>query len=161
MQFEMKVKGLMLDPSTQTPILILRDPEVESRILPVWIGIFEANAIAARIENIEPPRPMTHDLLKRVINAMDGVVTKVVISDLKDHTFFAVIFLLVNGREVQVDSRPSDAIAVALRSEAPIFVEDSVIEKAQALDATEERDEKLKKWLSDLGPEDLGSKYEM
>ena len=156
MLIEMSIKGLMLDPVTQNPILILRDNEDENRILPVWIGMFEANAIATRMENIEPPRPMTHDLMRRVINAMDGVVTKVVISDLREHTFFAVIHLLVNGRPVEVDSRPSDAIAVALRSEAPIFVEDAVIAKAQALDMAEDREEKLKNWLKQLGPEDLG-----
>ncbi len=160
MQIEMTIKGLMLDPTTQSPILILRDSSDESRVLPVWIGMFEANAIAARMENIETPRPMTHDLMKRVINAMDGVVTKVVINDLRDHTFFAVIHLLVNGREVQVDSRPSDAIAVALRSEAPIYVETTVMEKAHTLDQADDREEKLRKWLEQLGPEDLG-KYQM
>lgn len=160
MPIQMTVKGLMLDPHTQSPILILRDKEDEGRVLPVWIGVFEANAIAARMENIETPRPLTHDLLKRVINAMDGVVTKIVISDLRDHTYYAIIHLLVNGRPVEVDSRPSDAIAVALRSEAPIYVEESVIEKTEAMEQADDKEEQLKKWLKELGPEDLGN-YQM
>ena len=154
MQIEMAVKGLMLDPVTQSPILILKDPANEETILPVWIGVFEANAIATRMESIETPRPLTHDLMKTVINAMDGVVTRVVINDLKEHTFYAQLHLLVNGRPVEVDSRPSDAIALALRSEAQIFVEDSVLEKARALDVADEKEEQLKKWLEQFGGDD-------
>lgn len=150
MQIEMAVKGLMLDPVTQSPILILKDERDESKILPVWIGVFEANAIASHLEKIDTPRPMTHDLMKAVINAMDGVVTKVVITDLKDHTFYAHIHLLCSGRPVEVDSRPSDAIAVALRSEAPIYVETAVIDKANAMDAPDVREGELKKWLDQI-----------
>ncbi len=157
MQLRMAVKGLLLDPTTQTPILILKGQEEESRLLPVWIGMFEANAIAAELEKVTPARPMTHDLLKKVINAVDGVVTKMVINDLKEHTYYAVIHLLVNGQPIEVDARPSDAIAVALRSEAPIFVEEEVLEKAQLLDSAEAEAENLKKWLENLGPEDLGN----
>src|SRR5205085_3872838 len=114
MQIEMSIKGLMVDPITDMPIVILRDKDGQ-RVLPIWVGIFEANAIALQIENIATPRPMTHDLLRNIINDLDGQVDRVVVSDLKDNTFYAIIHLKVKGERVVVDERPSDAIALALR----------------------------------------------
>lgn len=161
MQIEMTIKGLMVDPVTNMPIVVLRDVKGE-RILPIWVGIFEANAIALQIENVTTPRPMTHDLLRNVIHDLKGSVERIVVSDLKDNTFYAIIYLRVGGDIVAVDSRPSDAIALALRARAPIFVEESVIESARTVDATPEKGdaERLQKWLESLDPEDLG-KYKM
>jgi bifunctional DNase/RNase len=161
MQIEMTIKGLMVDPVTNMPIVVLRDVKGD-RILPIWVGIFEANAIALQIENVTTPRPMTHDLLRNVIHDLKGTVERIVVSDLKDNTFYAIIYLRVGGEVVAVDSRPSDAIALALRARAPIFVEESVIESARTVDATPEKGdaERLQKWLESLDPEDLG-KYKM
>jgi uncharacterized protein len=161
MQIEMSIKGLMVDPVTNMPIIILRD-EAGERVLPIWVGIFEANAIALQIENVAPPRPMTHDLLRDVIQTLDGTVQKVVVCDLKDNTFYALIYLQVRGEPITVDARPSDAIALALRTRAPIFVEEAVIDNAKTVDATPERGdaERLQKWLESLDSEDLG-KYKM
>lgn len=161
MQIEMTIKGLMVDPVTNMPIVVLRDVKGE-RILPIWVGIFEANAIALQIENVTTPRPMTHDLLRNVIHDLKGTVERIVVSDLKDNTFYAIIYLRVGGEIVAVDSRPSDAIALALRARAPIFVEESVIESARTVEATPEKGdaERLQKWLESLDPEDLG-KYKM
>jgi uncharacterized protein len=161
MQIEMTIKGLMVDPVTNMPIIILRD-EAGERVLPIWVGIFEANAIALQIENVSTPRPMTHDLLRNVIQDLDGVVQKVVVSELKENTFFAVIHLVVRGEAVLIDARPSDAIALALRTKAPIYVEEDVIDNAKALDGTPERtdSERLQKWLESLDSDDLG-KYKM
>src|SRR6201988_1490206 len=133
MQIEMTIKGLMVDPVTNMPIIILRD-EAGDRVLPIWVGIFEANAIALQIENVATPRPMTHDLLRNVIQDLDGSVQKVVVCDLQDNTFYALIYLLLDGHTVAVDARPSDAIALALRTRAPIFVEDTVIDNARTFD---------------------------
>ena len=161
MQIEMTIKGLMVDPVTNMPIIILRD-EAGDRVLPIWVGIFEANAIALQIENVATPRPMTHDLLRNVIQDLDGTVQKVVVSELKENTFFAVIHLVVRGEAVLIDARPSDAIALALRTKAPIYVEEDVIDNAKALDGTPERtdSERLQKWLESLDSDDLG-KYKM
>ena len=161
MQVEMTIKGLMVDPVTNMPIIILRDQEGQ-RVLPIWVGVFEANAIALQIENIATPRPMTHDLLRNVITDLKAQVRKIVISDLKENTFYALIYLTVNGDTVAVDARPSDAIALALRVCAPIFVEDAVIDNAKSLDFTPDKadSERLQKWLESLDPEDLG-KYKM
>ena len=161
MQIEMTIKGLMVDPVTNMPIIILRD-EAGDRVLPIWVGIFEANAIALQIENVATPRPMTHDLLRNVIEDLDGAVQKVVVSELKENTFFAVIHLDVRGEAVLIDARPSDAIALALRTKAPIYVEEDVIDNAKALDGTPERtdSERLQKWLESLDSDDLG-KYKM
>src|SRR5918997_7162099 len=115
MQIEMTIKGLMVDPITNMPIIILRDEEGQ-RVLPIWVGIFEANAIALQIENIATPRPMTHDLLRNIIKDLDGTVERVVVCDLRDNTFYAVIYLTVRGESVAIDARPSDAIALALRT---------------------------------------------
>ena len=161
MQVEMTIKGLMVDPVTNMPIIILRDQEGQ-RVLPIWVGVFEANAIALQIENIATPRPMTHDLLRNVITDLKAQVRKIVVSDLKENTFYALIYLTVNGDTVAVDARPSDAIALALRVRAPIFVEDAVIDNAKRLDFTPDKadSERLQKWLESLDPEDLG-KYKM
>ena len=161
MEIEMTIKGLMIDPITNMPIVILKDKE-GSRILPIWVGIFEANAIALQIENITTPRPMTHDLLKNVLGDLETSVEKVVVNELKDNTFYAMIYLNRSGEMIAVDSRPSDAIALALRTKSPIFVEDSVVENAKGMDLTKEAtdSERLQKWLEGLNPEDLG-KYKM
>jgi bifunctional DNase/RNase len=161
MQVEMTIKGLMVDPVTNMPIIILRDQEGQ-RVLPIWVGVFEANAIALQIENIATPRPMTHDLLRNVIADLKAQVRKIVVSDLKENTFYALIYMTVNGDTVAVDARPSDAIALALRVRAPIFVEDAVIDSAKSLDFTPDKadSERLQKWLESLDPEDLG-KYKM
>lgn len=152
-----EIKGLMLDPSSNIPIVILRDPQSQL-FLPIWIGVFEANAIALRMEGVTPPRPMTHDLLRSMLEHLGGTVQKIVISDLRESTFFAVIYVLQAEKTVEIDARPSDAIALALRVDAPLYVLRSVLDKAQAVDlasdATDE--EKLKKWLEEIGPEELG-----
>lgn len=156
-ELQVEIKGLMLDPSSNVPIVILRD--IQSQLfLPIWIGVFEANAIALRIEGVEPPRPMTHDLLRSVLEQLGGKVEKIVISDLRESTFFALIHIRNPQQTVSVDARPSDAIALALRTGSPIFVLRSVLDKAQAVDlATEANDdEKLKKWLEEISPDDLG-----
>ena len=161
MQIEMTIKGLMVDPVTNVPIILLRDADGQ-KVLPIWVGIFEANAIALQIENVSPPRPMTHDLLKNVINDLKASVQKVVVSDLKDNTFYALIYLSVNGEAMAIDARPSDAIALALRARAPIFVEDSVIDNAKTVDFAPDKgdSERLQKWLESLDPDDMG-KYKM
>jgi len=161
MQIEMSIKGLMVDPITNMPIVILRDKDGQ-HVLPIWVGIFEANAIALQIENISTPRPMTHDLLRNVIQDLNASVQKIVVCDLQENTFFALIYLSLNGGTVAIDARPSDAIALALRTRAPIFVEDSVIDNAKNVDVTSEKSdaERLHKWLESLDPEDLG-KYKM
>jgi bifunctional DNase/RNase len=161
MLIEMTIKGLMVDPITNLPIVILKDKEGE-RVLPIWVGVFEANAIALQIENIATPRPMTHDLLRNVIADLDGRVDRIVVSDLKDNTFYAVIHLTVRGERVAIDARPSDAIALALRTRAPILVEEAVIDNAKTVDFASERadSDRLQKWLESLDPNELG-KYKM
>jgi bifunctional DNase/RNase len=161
MQIEMTIKGLMVDPITNTPIIILRDKDGH-RVLPIWVGMFEANAIALQIETVTTPRPMTHDLLKNVIQDLHGRIEKIVVSDLKENTFYALIYLRVNGDTIAVDSRPSDAIALALRARAPIFVEETVIDNAKTVDLAPDKGdaERLQKWLESLDPDDMG-KYKM
>ena len=161
MQIEMTIKGLMVDPITNMPIVILRDSDGQ-RVLPIWVGVFEANAIALQIENVTTPRPMTHDLLRNVIHDLKADIQKIVVSDLKENTFYALIYLTVNGEALAIDARPSDAIALALRAQAPIFVEDRVIDTAKTLDLAPEKgdSERLQKWLESLDPEELG-KYKM
>lgn len=158
----MEIKGLMMDPRSNVPIVVLRNEE-RSKILPIWIGLFEANAIALQLDGFEPPRPMTHDLVLNLIQALDAKVLQVTISDLSENTFFAQIQLgRRSGEEIVVDARPSDAIAVALRADAPLFVSEKVLEKALSDENREDLsdDERLKKWLEELEPEDLG-KYTM
>jgi bifunctional DNase/RNase len=161
MQIEMSIKGLMVDPITNMPIIILRDKEGQ-RVLPIWVGIFEANAIALQIENISTPRPMTHDLLRNVIYDLKASVQKIVVCDLQENTFYALIYLSLNGDTLAIDARPSDAIALALRTRAPIFVEDTVIDNAKPVDFSAENadSDRLHKWLESLDPDDLG-KYKM
>ena len=158
----MSIKGLMLDPVSNSPIVVLKDDE-EKFFLPIWVGIFEANAIALQLENITTPRPMTHDLLRNMIAELNARVLRIVINDLRDSTFFAQIRLAIGSeRTLEVDARPSDAIALALRTEAPIFVAQSVLDQAQTItpDEAEDSEEKSKKWFEELAPEDLG-KYKM
>ena len=157
----MEIKGLMLDPSTKTPIVLLHDP-LSSAYLPIWIGVFEANAIALCIEGVEPPRPMTHDLLHTSLELMGAKVHRVTISDLKENTFYAAISLTGPAGESVLDARPSDAIALALRAEAPIFAHRSVLDTAKVADFSQQipDEEALKKWLEEATEEDLG-KYEM
>ena len=158
---EMNIKGLMVDPITNMPIIILRDKDGQ-RVLPIWVGVFEANAIALQIENVTTPRPMTHDLLRNVIHDLKADILKIVVSDLKENTFYALIHLQVNGEPLAVDARPSDAIALALRARAPIFVEESVIDNAKPFDPGGEKPDtdRLQKWLENLDPDELG-KYKM
>ena len=161
MLIEMTIKGLMLDPITNTPIVILKDKDGD-RVLPIWVGLFEANAIALQIENVATPRPMTHDLLRNIITDLDGRVDRIVVSDLKENTFYAVVHLTVCGERVAVDARPSDAIALALRTRAPIMVEETVIENAKNVDFGSERlnPDKVQQWLEALDPAEL-PKYKM
>jgi bifunctional DNase/RNase len=158
---EMTVKGLTLDPLTNMPIVILKDMD-DKRVLPIWIGLFEANAIALELEKIPTPRPMTHDLIRDIISGLDATVSKIVVNDLKNNTFYAVIHLALNGSNIVIDSRPSDAIALALRIGAPIYVAADVVNKAKSIDMSEESEDtdQLKEWLENLKPEDFG-KYQM
>ena len=161
MFLEMKVRGLALDPMSNMPIIILRD-EDDKRSLPIWVGIFEANAIALELEKIATPRPMTHDLIKNILEAIDARVVKVMVTELKDNTFFAVLHLQVGETEYTVDSRPSDAIALALRVAAPIFVDEDVFPKAGKMEVAKEGEpmkpddpEQLREWLQNIKPEDF------
>ncbi len=161
MEIEMTIKGLMIDPITNMPIVILKDKEGD-RVLPIWVGVFEANAIALQIENISTPRPMTHDLLRNILSEIEADVQRIVVCELKENTFYAMIYLDREGQTMAVDARPSDAIALALRTKAPIFVEDAVVESAKGLDLSKDTtdSERLQKWLEGLNPDDLG-KYKM
>jgi bifunctional DNase/RNase len=161
MMIRMTVRGIALDPITNMPIIILKDQE-EKRALPIWVGIFEANAIALELEKIATPRPMTHDLIKNILDGVGASVQQIVVNDLKDNTFFAVIEVNHNGNMVNIDSRPSDAIALALRLNAPIFVTDKVVSKAKSMDIAEEKEDsdRWREWLENLKPEDFG-KYKM
>ncbi|MEX2662067.1 MAG: bifunctional nuclease family protein [Vicinamibacterales bacterium] len=161
MQIEMTIKGLMVDPITNMPIVILRDRDGH-KVLPIWVGVFEANAIALQIENVTPQRPMTHDLLNNVIHDLKADIQKIVVSDLKENTFYALIHLAIGGEVTVIDARPSDAIALALRARAPIYVEDAVIDNAKTVDLAPEKgdSERLQKWLENLDPDTMG-KYKM
>ena len=159
---EMKVEGLTLDPLTNMPIIILKDVSGD-KALPIWVGFFEANAIALEIEKIATPRPMTHDLMKSLIANMKAEIKHILVSELKDNTFYAVISLVVGEATLSIDSRPSDAIALALRAKAPIFVNESVIEAAKSLDLpdtskvnTKDKDQ-WKRWLDNIKPQDFGN----
>lgn len=147
---QMKVHGLMFDPYNNTFIVILRDEE-QSEMLPIWVGKPEASSISFALEDVTTPRPMTHDLMKAVLDAVDAKVISVVISDLKDNTYYAKVHLTYEDSEYSIDARPSDAIALALRTKAPIFANEEVLRK-QASD-------ELDQWLENLKPEDFG-KYE-
>lgn len=158
---KMEIKGLLMDPVSNMPVVVLRDA-ANGVFLPIWVGIFEANAIAIQMEKISTPRPMTHDLLKNLLGELDATVERIVINDLRDNTFFARIHLLRGNTRWDVDSRPSDAIALALRVDAEIFVEEDVLEKSKTLrpDGEDTDPERLKKWLEEVNPEELG-KYRM
>jgi bifunctional DNase/RNase len=161
MEVEMKIRGLMMDPVTNTPIVVLKDVN-GTAILPIWVGIFEANAIALEIEKVATPRPMTHDLIRQVLFGLNAGMRKIVVSELKDDTFYAVIWLEKDGELISVDSRPSDALALALRLDCPIYVEESVIRSAKVNNASAEKvnNEELRRWLESLSDEDLG-RYKM
>ena len=159
MWLEMKVKGLALEPLSNMPMIILRNEE-DTRWLPIWVGLFEANAIALELEKISPPRPMTHDLIKKILESLDARVQKIVVNDVRDNTFYAVIHLRLGRADITVDSRPSDAIALALRVGAPIFVEEEVVHKARTVEAeigtgTDDDPAKIKEWLESLKPGDF------
>lgn len=158
---QMHIRGLMLDPTSNVPIVILRDEDSDA-FLPIWIGVFEANAIALHIEGQETGRPMTHDLLSSTIRTLGASVERIVISDLKESTFYARIVLVRGEETLDLDARPSDALALAIRMEAPIFVLRSVLDRAQAVQVDEQasEEEKIRKMLEELSPEDLG-KYTM
>jgi bifunctional DNase/RNase len=161
MLIEMQIKGLMMDPVTGVPIVILRNAD-NQRVLPIWVGPVEANAIALQIENVTPPRPMTHDLLKNLLTEFDARVQRVVISALRGNTFYAYLDIDRQGTRILIDARPSDALAVALRSRAPVFVDDSVLDQASSVEVSNEQAdrERLQRWLESLDPDDMG-KYKM
>ena len=161
MEIEMKIRGLTMDPVTNMPIVVLKDIN-GSAILPIWVGIYEANAIALEIEKVSTPRPMTHDLIKILLMGLETGIRKVVVSELKEDTFYAVIWLEKNGELISVDSRPSDALALALRVDCPIFVEDEVLKNSKISSQLSERttNEQLRTWLEGLSDDDLG-RYKM
>ena len=161
MEVEMKIRGLMMDPVTQMPIVVLKDVQGQS-VLPIWVGAYEANAIALEIEKVATPRPMTHDLLKNVLLGLDVHVQKIVVNDLRDETFFALIWVERDGELMSIDSRPSDALALALRVDCPIFVDEAVLKNSKVATALAERNsnEQLRNYLEGLSDEDLG-RYKM
>jgi bifunctional DNase/RNase len=161
MEVEMRIRGLMMDPVTNMPIVILKDVN-GTAVLPIWVGIYEANAIALEIEKVTTPRPMTHDLLKNLLLGLEARVHKVVVNDLRDDTFYALIWLEADGQVISVDSRPSDALALALRVDCPIFVEDEVLKNSKVSGAASDKatSEELRKWLENLNDEDIG-RYKM
>ena len=161
MEVEMKISGLMPDPMTNMPIVVLKD-NASGIVLPIWVGAYEANAIALEIEKITTPRPMTHDLLKNLLIGLETTVRKVVVTELRDDTFFAVIWLERDGQMISIDSRPSDALALALRMDCPIFVDDEVLKNSKVAGNLTDRasGDELRKWLEGLGEDDLG-RYKM
>jgi uncharacterized protein len=161
MEVEMKIRGLMMDPVTNMPIVILRDT-AGSAVLPIWVGIYEANAIALEIEKVNTPRPMTHDLIRNLLLGLDTHVSRVVVNDLREDTFYAVIWLERDGQIISIDSRPSDALALALRVDCPIFVEENVLKNSKVAGAASDKasNEELSKWLESLNDDDIG-RYKM
>jgi len=157
----MKIRGLMMDPITNMPIVILKEAS-GSNILPIWVGVYEANAIQLEIEKVVTPRPMTHDLIKSVLLGLQAHVRKIVVTNIKDDTFYAVIWIEREGQMVSIDSRPSDALALALRIDCPIYVDDVVLNSSKSQSAAKEgiNNEELKRFLENLNDEDLG-KYKM
>ena len=161
MEIGMKIRGLMMDPVTSMPIVILKDGG--SNVLPIWVGVYEANAIALEIEKVSTPRPMTHDLIRNLLVGFGAGIRKVVVNELKDDTFFAVIWVERNGELMSVDSRPSDALALALRLDCPIYVDESVLKSAKTTSAMSDKlntNAELRRYLESLGDEDLG-RYKM
>lgn len=161
MEVEMRIRGLMMDPMTNMPIVVLKDVGSDA-VLPIWVGVYEANAIAMEIEKVTTPRPMTHDLIKNLLIGLDTRVHKIVVNELRDDTFFAVIWMERDGKIISIDSRPSDALAVALRVDCPIFVDEEVLKTSKKANSGNERvsSEELRKWLESLNDEDLG-RYKM
>jgi bifunctional DNase/RNase len=162
MEVEMKIRGLMMDPVTNMPIVVLKDVGSDT-VLPIWVGVYEANAIALEIEKVTTPRPMTHDLIKNILIGFDAHVHKIVVNELRDDTFFAVIWMEErDGKIISIDSRPSDALAVALRLDCPIYVDEEVLKTSKAASSSTDRisPEDLRKWLEGLNDEDLG-RYKM
>lgn len=160
MDVEMKIRGLVMDPATNMPIVILKEVQSDT-VLPIWVGLYEANAIALEIEKSTTPRPMTHDLLRNLIRDLNATVEKVVVTELKNDTFYAVIWMNQEGVPVSIDARPSDALALALRSDCPIYVSEEVIRVAKlAPSMAETSPEDLRRWLEGLNDEDLG-RYKM
>jgi bifunctional DNase/RNase len=153
---EMVVHGITLDPVSQMPIVVLKAKDDDETVLPIWIGIFEADSILRELQKVEPPRPMTYELMKNVITQMGGVVDKVIINDLRDSTYYAEVHILQGNNRLIIDSRPSDAINIALRFSAPIFVEESVLEKSRVPKPEEDEEKKkLREWLDNIKPEDF------
>ncbi|HYA97075.1 MAG TPA: bifunctional nuclease family protein [Methylomirabilota bacterium] len=157
MEVEMKIRSLMMDPVMNTPIVVLKDV-AGNTVLPIWVGVYEANAIALEIQKVQMPRPMTHDLLRNVLLGLDVRVQKVVVNDLKEDTFYAMIWVERDGQIMSIDSRPSDALALALRVDCPIFVEEEVLKNSKVSSAFSEEHnaEQLRDWLEGLSDEDLG-----
>lgn len=162
---EMKVSGIAIDPVTNTPIMILREVDGE-QAMPIWIGLLEATAIATELEKIQFSRPMTHDLLRNILKEVGAGVVKIEIIDLRENTFYAIITIITRDKEFQIDARPSDAIALALRTDSPIYVHETVIDKSKRMEMGHKAEvdtEEGKKWadiLERLSPEDFG-KYKM
>ncbi len=158
---EVRIRGLMMDPVTNMPMIVLKDVSGEG-VLPIWVGIFEANAIALEIEKSSTPRPMTHDLLRNALRAFEARVTRVVVSDLRDDTFYALIWMERDGEVLTLDARPSDALALAMRADCPIYVSRAVMENAKTgqKNGREASSEELRRWLENLGDDDMG-RYKM
>lgn len=161
MEVEMKIRGLMVDPSTNMPVVILKDPNSDT-VLPIWVGLYEAQAIQLEVMKATTPRPYTHDLLKNVVVGLNAEVRRVVVSELRGDTFYAVIWMEQNGEVVAIDARPSDALALALRSDCPIYVAEEVLQAAKVVPNAEVQasEQDLRRWLENLGDEDMG-KYKM
>jgi bifunctional DNase/RNase len=161
MEVEMRIRGLMMDPMTNMPIVVLKDVGSDT-VLPIWVGVYEANAIAMEIEKVTTPRPMTHDLIKNLLIGLDTRVHKIVVNELRDDTFFAVIWMERDGKIISIDSRPSDALAVALRVDCPIYVDEEVLKSSKKASTGNDHvsPEDLRKWLEGLNDEDLG-RYKM
>jgi len=162
MEVEMTIRGLLMDPVTNMPIVVLKDIGGDT-VLPIWVGVPEANAILLEMEKVSTPRPMTHDLIKNVLTGLETQVHKVVVTELREDTFYAVIWVEQNGEIVSIDARPSDALALALRADCPIFVAEEVLQAAKVVPSAAEvqpSEQDLRRWLEGLGDEDMG-KYKM
>ena len=157
----MRIRGLMLDPTTNMPIIVLKEVDSDS-VLPIWVGVFEANAIALELEKTAMPRPMTHDLLRNMARGLNAVVRKVVVNELRDDTFLAVIWMEQDGETVTIDARPSDAIALALRWDCPIYASRAVLDNAKQVAEGPQNasGEEMRRWLENLGDDDMG-RYKM
>jgi uncharacterized protein len=162
MDVEVRIRGLMMDPATNMPIVVLKDVTSET-VMPIWVGIFEANAIAIEIEKVAAPRPMTHDLTRNLIHHLNGTLERIVITELRDDTFFATLWLRQDDEQIAIDARPSDAIALALRADCPIFVSEQVMQSAKLNTSGPPEGptaEQLRGWLEGLNDEDMG-RYKM